>query len=227
MKQKYDQLLAYVIHTRPFRETSLLLELFTENLGRCSAIARGAYRGKSPSRPLLQCFNFLTISLQGQGELLNLTQVEYAATPCFLAGQATVCGLYLNELLYATLHRYDPHPNLFHAYHHTLLQLADAANPKIILRQFELVLLEELGYGIHFSELDETLYYQYDPKNGFQPLMQGDEHNPLCFSGAILLAMAAEQWQNPEVVQCAKRLTRIALTPLLAGKIIRTRELFV
>lgn len=227
MKQKYDEVPAYVIHARPFRETSLLLELFTEKLGRCSAVARGAYRGKSPSRPLLQCFNFLTISLQGQGELLNLTQVEYAAIPCFLSGQATVCGLYLNELLYATLHRHDPHPNLFHAYHHTLLQLADAADPKIILRQFELVLLEDLGYGIHFSGLDEAHYYCYDPKNGFQSLMQCDEQSPLCFSGAMLLAIAAEQWQNPEVTKCAKRLTRIALTPLLAGKIIRTRELFV
>ena len=142
MKQKHEQLTAYVLHVRPFRETSLLVELFTERLGRCSAVARGAYRGKSPSRSLLQCFNFLLVNLQGQGELLTLTHVEYAETPYFLAGDAVVCGLYLNELLYATLHRHDPYPALFQAYHQTLQKLAYHKSAQMILRQFELILLE-------------------------------------------------------------------------------------
>ena len=227
MKQKHDGLTAYVIHARPFRETSLLLELFTENLGRLSAIAKGAYRSKSPTRPLLQCFNFLQVNLQGQSELLNVTQVERAEAPYFLSGQAVVCGLYLNELLYATLHRHDPHPVLFQAYHHTLLQLAQDEDPKIILRQFELVLLEELGYGIHFAELDEACYYRYDPKNGFQVLPDMQEQDKGCFSGKILLSIAAQQWQIPEVTIVAKHLTRLALAPLLAGKTIHARELFI
>lgn len=227
MKQKYDHLAAYVLHARPFRETSLLLELFTEKLGRYSAIARGASKGKSSTRILLQPFNFLQVSLQGHGELLTVTQVERSGAPCFLSGQAAVCGLYLNELLYDTLHRHDPHPVLFQSYHHTLLQLAAGKDAKIILRQFELVLLEELGYGIHFSNLEANQYYRYDPKNGFQQLARFYEEDPGCFSGETLLALAAENWQHKEVLRAAKRLTHLAFTPLLAGKAIRARELLI
>jgi len=227
VRQKHDGLTAYVIHARPFRETSLLLELFTEKLGRLSAIAKGAYRSKSPTRSLLQCFNFLQVNVQGQSELLNITQVERLELPYFLSGQAVVCGLYLNELLHVTLHRHDPHPALFQAYHYTLLKLAKNQDPRIVLRQFEFILLEELGYGIHFSELDEACYYRYDAKNGFQILPNVQATDPFCFSGKILLTIAAQNWHVAEAITVAKRLTRLALAPLLAGKTIHARELLI
>jgi DNA repair protein RecO (recombination protein O) len=215
---------AYVIHARPFRETSLLIEFFTQQLGRCSAVAKGAYRGKSPSRSLLQIFNFLTISLQGGTELLNLTQVERTAAPHDLSGSTIVCGLYLNELLYYTLHHHDPHPVLFNAYHQALMQLSTTISPVISLRQFEFVLLEELGYGVNFDAIATTECYRYDANHGFQVV--GPEAQN-CFHGAILLQLAAQQWQSPGVAAAAKQLSRQALAPLLAGKEIRSRELFI
>ncbi len=223
MKQKHEHLEIYVIHTRAFRETSLLVELFSKKLGRCSAIARGTYSGKSPTRFLLQPFQPLSVHLQGSTELLNLSKVERLAILPNLAGQSLVCGLYLNELLYHTLHRYDPHPELFHAYAEALGKLT-AHQSQIALREFELRLLASLGYGIHFENVHITSeFYRYDPQQGFLPSMHGNGFD--IFPTSILLALAKNDWHFPQTLGAARLLTRIALAPLLGNKEIRSREL--
>ena len=223
LKQKHEQIKAYVIHTRPFRETSLLIEFFTEKLGRCSAISRGAYSGKSPKKLLLQPFNPLSISLQGSTDLLSLTQVERTSLSASLAGEALVCGLYLNELLYHLVHRYDPHPALFDAYCDALNALPHkpAANT---LREFEFILLEELGYGIHFEMIKNAeAHYRYIPQQGF--IITEKNNSPDVFSAEILNAIAEKNWAFPGALGVAKHLTRIALAPLLAGREIHSRQL--
>lgn len=226
MHQKHEHLKAYILHTRPYRETSLLIDCFTEQLGRYSAIAKGAYRGKSPTRVLLQPFNLLNMSLQGRTELLTLTYVEREGVPLRLEGQALVCGLYLNELLVYTLHRHDPHPRLFRGYQQVLFLLSFSSNERtnaIALREFEFVLLEELGYGFRFDQIkNEANYFCYEPLRGFQLT---HTQTPSCFSSKILKGVAAKTWDIPEVLMEAKRLTRLALMPLLNGKEIRSREL--
>ena len=222
MRQKHEHLHAYVLHTRPFRETSLLIDFFTKDLGRCSAVARGTSRGKSPTRILLQPFNALRISVQGSGELLTLTQVEREGIPQYLETPSLICGLYLNELLVYTLHRHDPHPCLFLAYQDALKALP--LTQSVALREFELTLLEALGYGIHFERIDDTQAdFYYDPQQGFQKAAISTQD---CFSGKMLLEIAKKNWQEASVLSAAKRLTRLALTPLLNGKAIRSRELW-
>lgn len=217
MRQKHEQLNAYIIHSRPFRETSLLVDFFTKELGRCSAIAKGAYRGKSLMRLLLQPFRPLKISLQGSTELLTLTQVENLTIPEYLEGRVLVCGMYLNELLYHLLHREDPHPGLFEAYQKALMDLS--CGEAATLREFELTLLDELGYGIHFERASDLMAeYQYHPQEGFKRSISG-------FSGELLRQIAERKFEQKEVLVAAKQLTRLALDPLLNGKEIRSREL--
>ncbi|MCD6048152.1 MAG: recO [Gammaproteobacteria bacterium] len=221
MRQKHDHLNAYVLHARPFRETSLLIDFFTQELGRISAIAKGAYRGKSSTRLLLQPFRLLAVSLQGTTELLTLTQVESLSLAPYFEGQALVCGLYLNELLYHTLHREDPHSRLFQAYQYALNALPH--HQALALREFELTLLEELGYGIHFEKITEpTEYYQYDPQRGFQMLKHESQTG---FYGETLLQISQGDLKDAAVLNAAKKLTRLALAPVLNGKEIRSREL--
>jgi DNA repair protein RecO (recombination protein O) len=226
MRQKHEHLTAYVLHTRSYRETSLLIDFFTLELGRYSAVAKGVYRGKSPTRFLLQPFNLLSISLQGTSELLTLTSVERANLPKSLENRTLICGLYLNELLVYTLHRHDPHPRLFHAYQRTLEQLPLVPEDKhlaISLREFEFILLEELGYGLHFDQVkNEASDFLYEPPYGFQVASVKTADS---FSGKVLKTIAEKNWALAETLTAAKRLTRLALAPLLNGKEIRSREL--
>lgn len=224
---------AYVLHRRSYRETSFLLELITPEHGRITATAKGVRKQHSGSPGLLQPFMPVVVSLAGKGELLTLTEVEAkSANRLNLKGEALFAGFYLNELLMVLLQKWDPHPMLYSAYERALLELSESPFSERILRQFERVLLDELGYGL-FSR-DENYfvpekYYRFMPEQGFVISELGEDvkAKAVLFSGSSLQALANEDWQDEEVMKAAKRLTRLVLAPLLAGKTLHSRKLFL
>jgi DNA repair protein RecO (recombination protein O) len=139
----------YVLHTFPFKETSLVVELFSRDFGRVAAVAKGARRPRSAMRGMLQSFQPLLGAWSGKQELKTLHSLEWYAGLLMLQGEALMCGFYLNELLLRLLPREDPHEVLFNTYTETLKTLAaypqDSAN---ILRKFELNFLQALGYAV-------------------------------------------------------------------------------
>ena len=139
---------AYVLHSRSFRETSLIVEAFTREYGRVAVVARGVKSARSRRRNILQPFRPLLLSWNQKSDLGTLTGVDQVASPPALQGQALYCGLYLNELLMRLLHRGDPHIEVFERYRQILSELASDASPQPLLRIFEKHLLEAIGYAM-------------------------------------------------------------------------------
>lgn len=227
---------AYILHTRPYRDTSLLIDAFTPLQGRISLIAKAARGMRSKNsrfKALLQAFVPLLLSWRGKTELLNLVNAEpQGPLSIQLSGKTLLCGLYLNELLMRLLYRYDPHPALFHAYETALTRLSQ--NPNIALRLFEKQLLTELGYALHLNKESQTQqailpdqHYEFIPSLGLIACIKTSFPKKSIFSGASLLAIHNEQWTTPNQLLDAKRLFRLALHHLLEGKAIRSRELFL
>lgn len=220
----------YILHARDYRDTSLLIEVFTEQGERISAVARGARsqrRGVS-QRALLQPFQPLWIELGGAGELKLLKQVESRSGAVPLQRQGLFSALYLNELLCRLLHRDDPHPDLFPAYESVLPQLLNLETLDIALRLFELQLLDELGYGLDLyhdasgQSIDQTLWYRYESDRGLSA-MNGPAENSL--SGQAISDFVAGNY-TADARRTLKGLCRAALQPHLGGKPLRSRALF-
>ncbi len=123
---------AYVLHHRPYRDSSLLLEIFTPDHGRVGLVARGARSPKSRLYGVLQPFQPLLISWVGRGELATLSGAEANGPPQRLQGKSVISGFYINELLLRLLHRHDPHAALFDGYARTLPLLAQAVAPGVL-----------------------------------------------------------------------------------------------
>lgn len=209
---------AYLLHQRAYRETSVLLEVFSANRGRVGLVARGVRSAKSKSRSLYQPFRRLLLSWVDRGELGTLTGAEADGPAVVLAGDAVFSGWYLNELLLRVLARHDAHSSLFNEYASALDALAGSANAGV-LRQFELRLLENLGYGMHWSaDLDPQGWYQFDAETG--PCACAEQ--PGAYRGASLLDLAAGRFETQEGLRDARRLLRAALAPHLGDKPLQT-----
>lgn len=233
--KRVQQSPAYVLHRRAYRETSALVDIFTPEHGRLTVIARGVRQSKSSRAGLLQPFTPLWVSWVGRGELMTLTDVELRLSVPALKGEALFSGFYLNELLMALLERFDPHPGLFTCYEATLQGLYRDEFASV-LREFEHDLLAELGYGLFprspewlHQQFSEQYRYVYTLDLGFvldeQPRSSAWPAN--VFLGSELLAMAKRDWREPAVLQSAKRLTRLALQPLLGARQLHSRQLFI
>ena len=218
--------LAFILHSRPYKETSALMDVFTP-AGRLRAVLRGA-RGKlgSVARP----FSLLEIELRGRSELKTISRIEPAGEFNFLQGQSLFCALYLNELLVRLLPLNDPQPVLFEHYMLTVQGLAHGRAVEPLLRTFEWRLLEQLGYGFSFEldisgqALQEQMLYRLVPESGFDAVAQ---FQPGVFLGADILALSAADWQQTSVLHTAKRLMRQALAAHLGGRPLMSRELFL
>lgn len=220
---------SFILHHRPYRETSLLLDVFTKDYGRISLIARGVRKQRSQIRSLLQPFNPLFISWQGKTELMTLQNVEPAGIPISLQGECLLSGFYLNELLMRLLQKQDPHPQLYTIYQETLLELQGVKLQQKYLRLFEKKLLDELGYGLQLESrgfLADRLYRFY-PEQGFE-LYEGNEQEPegTLFLGKSLLALAMGELEDADALKEIKRLMRIALGILLGPEPLQSRKLF-
>lgn len=225
---------AFILHTRPYRETSLLLDVLTRDYGRIALIARGIRKNRSKTKPLLQPFYPLLISWQGKTELMTLQHVEPQAIPVPLQGECLLSGFYLNELLMRLLQKQDPHPQLYTIYYETLLELVSVPLQQKYLRLFEKKLLDELGYGL---QLDHSIpdrqtfltnqLYRFYPEQGFERY-QGHENQPqgTLFLGKSLLALAAGELEDEDSLREIKRLMRMVLSVLLGPKPLQSRRLF-
>lgn len=231
---------AYILHTRAYRDTSLLLDIFSQEHGRISLVARAAKGLRSRFKGVLQAFCPLLISWQGKTDLMTLTSAEVNGVARSLQGNALICGLYLNELLVRLLHRYDPHPRLYQAYDETLVGLCtrfhSSDDLQRILRLFEKRLLSELGYALQLDyqghnnlKINSEQYYYFDPHNGLFSVAhkRTDLSTTRLFSGESLLALNAEHLDGKNTLRDAKRLLRMALTQLLGNKPLKSRELFL
>lgn len=227
---------AYILHARSYRDTSYLLELFTHEHGRVSAVARGARGARSRYKGLLQPFVPLLVSWYGRSELMTLSAAEPNGMPHSLNGDILLCGLYINELLMRLLHRYDSHPLLFQAYQRALLTLPKQHSQHIVLREFEKQLLGELGYALQLDRETHTgvmvhpeQSYHFDPHHGLSSCMtlREGENSYSVFSGKSLLALHKGEFEQENYLRDAKRLLRIALRRLLGDKPIKSRELFL
>ena len=223
---------AFVLHTRSWRETSLLVEALSRNHGRLGLIARGARRPKSAVRGLLQPFTPLLLSWRGRGELATLTGAESDGAAQPLAGSAAIVGFYVNELVLRFLHRHDPEPVLFGHYRAALGAIAHAEDPEPALRIFEKRLLQAAGYALELERearsgraIEPDGRYRYTAGAGPEPW--SDETGPgVCVSGSTLLALARETLAERRALREAKRLLRSVIDEHCGGRALASRALW-
>lgn len=217
----------YVLHQRPYRDTSLIVELYTRDHGRMSAFARAA-RGPRSRFSGLQPFRPLLLSWSGRGEAATLSAAEPDGTPSApLAADRLLSAFYLNELLLKLTVVHDPQPELFALYATTLEQMRTAAALDPVLRQFEKRLLDLLGYGSDMSReasgraVAADAYYHFRPGEGLWP---ADAALSGAVPGRVLLALAAnESLGDPEGQRQIRTLLRAALDHCLDGRELRVR----
>lgn len=238
MAERSDQLTAWLLHSRPFRDTSLLLDFLTLEQGRVSVVARGARTRKGQGRSMLHPFVPLRIAVSGRHELRTLGAVEGLAPGLLLQGERLFAGFYLNELLVKLLHGHEAEPTLFHVYATALAALAQGHDVEPELRKFELHLLDSLGYGMqldHDVESGEPVqadaWYYLQAGSGFVRRLQApaddlDAVREGLYPGKCLLQIAALDFAGDDTRRTAKRLLRQSLQQHLGNREIASRRLF-
>lgn len=234
LRSKVDGQPAYVLHSYPFRETSLIVEVFSRDFGRMALLARGARRPRSAIRGLLMAFQPIEIGWAGKGEVLTLMKAEWQGGQPLLSGEALFCGYYLNELLMHLLPREDAHEQLFAHYTKMLTRLAADPSGKVReadLRSFEKALLQELGYGLTLnhdsagSPIQPEAFYTYRMEQG--PVrLEHEEAAAQIVIGKTLLDLEADDFTEPRSRYESKALMRTLIAYYLAGKELETRKIF-
>ncbi|MBU2876636.1 DNA repair protein RecO [Aliiglaciecola lipolytica] len=225
-----------VLHRRQYRETSFLVDFFTKQQGRISAVCRGVRGGKSAKsnekKSLLQPFQPLSLTFSGRHELKNLAQIEGNGRAFLLQGAVLFSAMYLNELLNRVLPKEVSYPEVFDLYMASLLRLANNESIEVVLREFEISLIHNIGYGFDWQsdchsgdKLEPNGYYSFISDRGFYRLNQV-EQTANCFLGTDLENVASFQWDKQSLL-VAKRVTRMAFKPIIGDKPLKSRELFI
>jgi DNA repair protein RecO (recombination protein O) len=227
----------FVLHSYPYRETSLIIDVFTRVHGRLALVAKGAKRPHSALRGVLQTFQPLALSWAGKSEMRTLTQAEWVGGMRPLTGDALLCGFYVNELLVKFCAREDPYTALFDHYLLTLTRLAHDEPAVQVLRSFERVLLRETGYAM---SLDQTIArqpvvaagsYVFDPQRGVCDVdtlaPHADAWHGPVIAGQTLLDMAHDDYSRAQTVAPSKILMRFLLNPYLGGAPLATRQILI
>lgn len=233
-RSKVDGQPAYVLHAYPFRETSLIVEVFSRDFGRMALLARGARRPRSAIRGLLMAFQPLELSWAGKGEVLTLMKAEWQGGLPLLGGEALFCGYYLNELLMRLLPREDPHGRLYQLYGAMLLRLAQGSTGtqrEVELRIFEKTLLQELGYGLtlthdsHGRPIQADAYYTYQMEQG-AVLLAHREASSQTIQGQTLIDLERGEFADQRSRVESKQLMRTLMAYYLAGQELQSRKIF-
>jgi DNA repair protein RecO (recombination protein O) len=221
----------FVLHRRSYSESSLILDLFSEEEGRVTLLSKGARSKRSHLKGVLQPFTPLLLKWSGKGSMKTLRQAEAISLGLPLAGMSLYSAMYINELVVRVIPVEVPFPGLFFDYLDALTELAQSVNPEPALRRFELALLSALGYGVDFLHcagtgdvVDPTMTYRYREQKGFIASVRNDN---LTFLGEELIAISERRFTSKQQLQAAKRFTRIALKPYLGSKPLKSRELFI
>jgi len=222
----------FILHTYPFKETSVVAEVITRGHGRVALIARGARRPASALRGLMQPFTPLLLSWFGKSELKTLHAAEWQGGLIAPQGRALMCGFYLNELLLRLLARGDAHELLYDRYVDTLDQLAGESSSvdyERILRRFEKNLLSEIGYGATFdidadsgTPIEPGVRYVFQPERG---ALRASGQVGCPVSGQTLIDLAAGRFERPATLAEAKALMRTLINHTLGAKPLYTRQL--
>lgn len=227
---RVEQQPGWVVHRRPWRESSLLVEFFAREYGRIGLVARGARSARSAWRGLAEPFVPLVASWSRRGEMGTLTSLESAGPRRVLTGRALWCGLYVNELLLRLLQRDDPHPDVFDACDIVLGGLADGDEPQsMLLRRFELALLQGMGVAPDFGfdaaageAIEADGLYHLQPEVGFVPV---DRPGPGVFGGTAIRSIAAGSTDDRETAREMRELMRLLIDHQLAGRELASRRL--
>jgi DNA repair protein RecO (recombination protein O) len=224
---------AFVLHSYPYRETSLIIDVLSRDHGRLALVAKGAKRPHSALRGVLQTFQPLALSWSGKSEVRTLTGAEWVGGMLPLTGGALLCGFYVNELLVKFCAREDPHPQLFHHYVVTMTRLAHDEPPVQVLRSFERVLLRETGYAM---SLDRTVArkavlpegrYVFDPERGVREASDDWPAQWPVIAGQTLLDMEQDDYHRAQTVAQSKTLMRFLLNTYLGGTPLATRQILI
>jgi DNA repair protein RecO (recombination protein O) len=223
---------AFVLHSYPYKETSLIIDLFTREHGRIALIGKGAKRPHSKLRGVLQTFQPLSAGWTGKSELRILTDAEWVGGMLPLDGNSLLCGFYLNELLLKLLARDDAHPLLFDYYVAALNQLAHREPVPVVLRKFELALLKQTGVAADLTHCTgsggpvtpDTLYV-VDPEHGPRPARASDTWPRV--AGKTLLDMEREDYADGATLAQSKQLMRFLLAHHLGGAPLNTRQILI
>jgi DNA repair protein RecO (recombination protein O) len=231
-ESRVDQQPGLVLHTYPWRETSLIVEAFTRDHGRVALVARGAKRPTSHFRGVLSPFAPLLLAWSGRNEIKSLVRAEWCGGLAPLRGDALLAGFYLNELLVRLLARADPHELLFARYLEALAALAGQRCAQAVLRAFELELLRETGHAPAFDHsadgapLDAEAIYRVDAERGLVPVQDSEAgDDPACLRGSSALAMARNDFSAPLVAAQSKLVLRHLIRYHLNGQPLNTRRI--
>ncbi len=220
---------AWLLHYRPFRDTSRILDVLTRAHGRIALVARGSRSAKSRLRGILRPFMPLKMSWYIRSDLGTLTDAEMDGPPVLLTGDALLSGYYINELLLKLMHTHDPQPDIFDVYAKTIRGLAAESDVAPLLRQFELELLTLLGYAVNFEHDSESRValqperlYEYRVELGPVPAI--GREGPMVFTGAQLRAIDRQEFFSADTLACAGRLLRTVIAHHLDGKELNSRK---
>jgi DNA repair protein RecO (recombination protein O) len=230
-ESRVDQQPGFVVHSYPWRETSLIVEAFTRDHGRVALVARGAKRPTSQFRGLLSPFAPVALAWSGRGDIKSLVRVEWLGGLAPLRGDGLLAAFYVNELLVRLLPRSDPHPPLFGAYAQCLHDLAVGGRAQeAVLRRFELELLRQMGYSPSLETdsderpIDAQGWYRIDAQHGL--LRVDGAIDELCIRGASVLALATGDAASVQAAADCKVLLRTLIRYHLGGQPLNTRRIF-
>lgn len=220
---------AWLLHHRPFRDSSRILDVLSRDFGRLSLVARGSRSGKSRLKGILRPFLPLKLSWVIRSDMGTLTGAEVNGPPLGLAGDGLMSGYYMNELLLNLTHRHDPQPEIFSVYESAVRALQRDSDVAGVLRRFEMEVLTLLGYGLNLDhdtqsgeELVEDRFYDYRVEQG--PVAVESGNGPIAFTGAELRAIGRQEFDDPDTLRNAGRLLRRVLAWHLDGRELNSRK---
>lgn len=231
--RRVQQQAAFILHYKPFRDSSQILDILSRDHGKLAVVARGSRGARSKLKGVLRPFMPLSMSWVIRTDLGTLTGAEVRGTPLRLSGDALLSGYYVNELILHLLHRHDPQPEVFDAYAHTIEALAVRdADVAPSLRIFEMALLRQIGYALnldHESGSNAALvaerHYEYRVEQG--PVAVERSEGPLVFTGAVLGAIADQRFDDADTLRAASRLLREVIAFHLGGKDLKSRKVLL
>ena len=231
-QRRVQQQPGYILHHRPFRDSSQILTVVTRDHGKVDVVARGSRAARSKLAGVLRPFLPLRVSWVSKSDLGTLTGAEAAGAPAGMTGDALLSGYYVNELLMHFLHRHDPQTEIFTLYERTLHGLVQAKSIAANLRSFEMELLGLLGYGVNLAEDADSLQaleadkcYEFRADRGVLETQRSG--GAMIFRGATLTAIAAQQFESADVLRAANRLLREVIAFHLGGKELKSRKVLI
>jgi DNA repair protein RecO (recombination protein O) len=231
-ERRVQQQSGYILHHRPFRDTSQILDVVTLDYGKVALVARGSRGSKSRLAGILRPFLPLRLSWVARTDLGTLTGAEAAGPPAGMVGDALLSAYYVNELMLHFLHRYDPQPEIFRLYEDVLKGLLTADTVATCLRSFELEFLSLLGYAVNLTHefashrlLVDELNYEYRMEQG--PVHVERSDGPLVFPGSVLSGINEQRFEDPEILRAANRLMREIIGFHLGGKELKSRKVLM